>query len=315
MERTFLIFLFALSVLGCNYEDVPPTHRGRVFEAAWLGESNGFIGDILTPGTHNLHGIQNSLHLVQCGEMTVREALEAPSKNGVVFGAEVFVRFTPNCEPNGVEWILDNVRPSMDEGNAPTDDPDYFRKTVTSAQLFNTYIRPSLGMAVRDAFSAVQSDEVNLKRQDIAVAVDQGLRQRLGEVSKDKVRIVNLAQVDLSSIGFPESMKATMEQLANVKTEVELEKERERKVHQEIQTELKQKELATARAQKSATEIDEIGEAVRRNPEYLTYLQAIAQSKATQEMPAALGKLGATQGTVILGEGSMNMFIPQKGGK
>ena len=319
IKMLLLAVLALLSATGCNYEDVPQAHRGRVFEKAWFGESRGFIGDILAPGTHNI-GLANELHLMQCGENTVRESFTAPSKNGVVFGADVYVRFQPNCEDGkSIKWVLDNVRPGSYTSDAPKQTPkeetdpqkevaQYSDKTVTAAQLFSTYVRPALGMAVRDAISAYQSDEINLKRQEIATAIDTGLRDRLSQ-SAEKIEILKISQVDLSAIVFPEAMKGTMEQLANVKTEVELEKERTKKIEQQILAEQKNKELAKVKAQKSSTEIEEIGRAVRENPEYLTYVRLNAEAEMVQGIPKALEFLGEPNSTLVIGDQALGSLL------
>lgn len=342
IKRFVLLLVSLLMVVGCNYEDVPPTHKGRVFEKAAYGESRGFIGGILGPGSHNLGGFNNWLKLVQCTETTVREHYESPSKDGVVFGADVYVRFATNCDdPKAVEWILDNVQPGTflkeseeikaadkdGDGKAdPTvEDETYSKNTVSAAQLFASYIRPTLVPAVRDALSAYSSNEINLNRQAVGTMIDTGLRKRLDDTFKSAKApaVVQLAQVDLSNIVFPKSMVATMEQLANVKTEVELEKEKAKKVEQqgltelqrverEIITEQKNKELARVKAQKVGSEIEEIARASRANPEYEQYLLTQARADAIRGMPKALEFLGEPGMTLVLGDEQLQMLL--KGG-
>lgn len=52
--KKFLLLLGCLLLVGCNLGDVPPAHKGWVFEQSQTGSSRGFIGDMLGPGTHEL---------------------------------------------------------------------------------------------------------------------------------------------------------------------------------------------------------------------------------------------------------------------
>jgi hypothetical protein len=319
-----------LFLTGCNLGDVPPAHKGWVFEQSKFGASNGFIGPVLSPGTHDM-GMENELYLLQCSQSTVRESFSSPSKNGVEFGTDVYVRFSANCDDTkSVEWILKNVQPNpgltlaqaeekpkAKEGEAAAvettaqDTGSYALRTVTAAQLFHTYIRPALGKAVRDAVSRYQSDEVNLQRDAIAKEIETSFRKQL---EAEKIRLVSIAQLDLSRITFPQTMQGTMERLANVKTEVELEKENAKKVDEQILTEKKQKVLAQAKAEKAGTEIEEIGKMIRSNPEYLEYLRVQNESAAIAATPAAFEGLGKGGGTVVFGSGS-SPFNVMLGGK
>ncbi len=331
--RYALLALIALVLSACNLGDVPPAHKGWVFEQSKFGASNGFVGPILSPGTHQL-GTENELYLLQCSQSTVRESFSSPSKNGVEFGTDVYVRFSANCDDTkAVEWILNNVQPNpgltlanadekkpdpKKEGEAPAvettanDASEYALRTVTAAQLFHTYIRPALGKAVRDAVSRYQSDEVNLQRDAIAKEIDSTFRKAL---ESEKTKLVAIAQLDLSRITFPQTMQGTMERLANVKTEVELEKENAKKVDEQILTEKKQKVLAQAKAEKAGTEIEEIGKMVRANPEYLEYLHVQNESAAIEAMPRALEGLGKGGGTVVFGSNGspMQLMLGSKG--
>lgn len=325
--KNLLLALLGLSVIsGCNYEDVPPAHRGRVYESNWFGSSKGFIGDVLPPGTHDI-GINNRLYLVQCSETTTRESFESPSKNGVVFTADVYVRFAANCEESkSVAWILANVQPNPNIGEKAAPTPEGAKtepgaevvlgeRTIGAHQLFVTYLRPALGAAIRDAFSAYQSDEINLKRQEIIKLIDDGFRKRVTDSAAQlkASQIVRIAQVDLSGIGFPAAMAGTMEQLANVKTQVELEKEQARKVDQQIATEQKKKELAQVQAETNGKQITEIGKLIKDHPEYLRYLEVQNEAARIEAWPKAFAHVGEQGGTVVFGSDAMNMFLGKSG--
>ena len=61
----------------------------------------GFYGQVLGPGTY-FTGTYDELHKVECSTMTVREPLWALTKDGVQFGLNVYVRFSPDCSDTGV---------------------------------------------------------------------------------------------------------------------------------------------------------------------------------------------------------------------
>lgn len=130
----------------------------------------------------------------------------------------------------------------------------------------------------------------------------------------ETIKIVRIAQLDLSRITFPGTMQGTMERLANVKTEVELEKETAKKVEEQIKTEAQQKILAKAKAEKAGTEIEEIGKMIRDNPSYLEYLRVQNEASAIDKMPAAFEALGKGGGTIVFGTTSpLNMMLSGKG--
>jgi hypothetical protein len=321
MKLLLLLLVLILTATGCNYEDVPPTHRGRIYERAVMAESRGFIGNVLEPGTRNI-GFNNELYLLQCTEMTVREPFPAPSKNGVTFTADVYVRFSVNCaETKAVTWLFDNVTPGTFVKDAPkkegpveedqqVEKDEYELKTITTSQLFAMYARPTLGAAVRTAMSEFQSDEINQKRGEIARKIEENFLKNLS--GEGDVPRLMIHQVDLSNIGFPQSMQKTMEDLANVKTEVELEKEKKNRTDQEISTEKARKELEQVRASKSAIEVVELGRAMRENPEYAQYVKLQAEAVMMRNLPEAIGKLGSTPGTVILGESPTSLFLGER---
>ena len=318
MKTILIILMLMLATQGCNYEDVPPTHRGRVYEKGIMAESRGFIGEVLAPGTRDI-GINNELYLLQCTEMTVREPFPAPSKNGVTFTADVYVRFSVNCaEKQAVIWVFDNVTPGAfikeapkksgpEEEDQQEDKDSYTKRTVTTAQLFAMYARPTLGAAVRTAISGYQSDEINARRSEIAFKIENDFREHLK--GEEGISRLIIHQVDLSHIGFPPSMQKTMDDLANVKTEVELEKEKKNRTDQEIQTEEARKKLEVVRASKSAIEVAELGRAMRENPEYAQYVRLQAEAAMLRQLPEAIGKLGNTPGTVIFGDNPTSMFL------
>jgi hypothetical protein len=144
--------------------------------------------------------------------------------------------------------------------------------TITTKQLFETFVRPSVGAVVREVVSPYRASEINDKQDEILAQI----RKRFVEtIDAHEGNIIKIYEVSLSNLDFPEAMDA-----ANVDRAVQAilrDKaiaERER-VKAEIETAIVLKELAMRDGQTAAARIDAIGEALQRHPEYLQYdLQA-----------------------------------------
>ena len=101
MFRRIALALAALSLIGCSSQDVPPAHKGRMFDktggaALWVG-GRGFEGPILGPGTYYT-GIYPEIRMVECGQRTVKESLTALTKDGVQFSLDVYVSYSAACD-------------------------------------------------------------------------------------------------------------------------------------------------------------------------------------------------------------------------
>lgn len=311
--KSWLVFLVALLTLsGCNIEDVPQAHVGRVFEQSIVGSSAGFIGPILQPGSHSI-GLNNEMKLVQCSESTVKETMISPASDSITFNFDIYVKFQPNCnDPKAVEWILNNIQPNpslqpvdAQKGGAP--EADKLDHAVSSYQLFYAYVRPALGEALRDAVSGYRSDQINGSRTEISTKLVLGVDTILKSVREKSQRpdVVIASQITLSNIEFPKEMLQKFEQLANKKTETQIEIQEQARVAQEIITEQKKKELAEAKATQQSVQFEEIGKVLRANPEYLEYLRI-------QQLPEVAKNLSANGSTLIVGSDGLNMFL---GGK
>jgi hypothetical protein len=118
MYRRIALALAALSLIGCSSQDVPPAHKGRMFDktaALWIG-SRGFEGPILGPGTYYT-GIYPEIRMVECGQRTVKESLTALTKDGVQFSLDVYVSYSAaSDEEKTVQTLLEKLSP---EGKAP----------------------------------------------------------------------------------------------------------------------------------------------------------------------------------------------------
>lgn len=114
-----LLAIAALS-MGCSSQNVPPAHKGRMFDktgaaALWVG-GKGFEGPVLGPGTYYT-GIYPEIRMVECGQRTVKESLTALTKDGVQFSLDVYVSYSAACdEEKTVQTLLEKLSP---EGKPP----------------------------------------------------------------------------------------------------------------------------------------------------------------------------------------------------
>ncbi len=263
-------------ITGCGSQNVPQAHRGRKFDktglaALWIG-GGGFEGPILGPGTYYT-GIYPEVLMVDCSQRTIKEPLTALTKDGVQFNLDIYVRFSANCDENAaVETLLATLSPAnvavdpkaaKDENTDPIEpNPEL---TITSRQVYATYLRPALGEAVRESVSPFIANDVNVKREEIFEQIKLKFSE---QVSKTKVKFVSVHGINLSNLGFPEQLvhantdRATQSVLKD-KSIAEREK-----VQAEIETAKLDIVKQEVEAQATAKKIDTIGAALHRNPEY-----------------------------------------------
>jgi regulator of protease activity HflC (stomatin/prohibitin superfamily) len=274
-----LLLASLLVATGCATMDIPQAHRGRMFErtGAWKGYrgGRGFVGPVLRPGTAYT-GLYDEVMLVDCSTITQHDPLTVLTKDGVQFGLDMYVRFSANCADESVEQMLATLSPDQE-------------MTITTKQLFETFVRPSIGAVVREVVSPYRASEINDKQDQILSQI----RKRFVEtIDAHEGNLIKIYEVSLSNLDFPEAMDA-----ANVDRAVQTilrDKaiaERER-VKAEIETALVLKQLAEREGQAVAARIDAIGEALQRHPEYMQYdLQA--------KMPEIYQHAGAAGNMVI----------------
>lgn len=273
MFKKILSMCAGLLILGCGTQTIDPTQKGRMIDgtgplALYTG-GKGFTGEVLGPGTYYT-GIYDHIKVVECAQKTPKEALTALTKDGVQFGIDIYIRYSPNCDDNkSVQYILENIAPGF------TNDPAHpeWHNTVFAVQLYELYIRPALGEAVRESVSPVIANDVNAKREEIFVTI----RKKFAEIiSKQNPKLVSISDINMSNLDFPDAMDhANTDRAVQAILKDKAIAEQE-KVKAEIQTTDMRKELAKSEANNIAVKIDTIGAALKRNPEYLEYnLQAM----------------------------------------
>lgn len=156
-----IVGLVMLNV-GCSSQDVPPAHKGRLFEktgvAAFYSGGTGFQGPVLSPGTH-FTGMYNEVRMLDCSTRTFKEPMTSMTKDGVQFALDVYITCSADCDDDkAVGLLLDRLapvgvtsasQPVSGAGNATPDEKDPVEtdpdRAVTSRQVYNTYVRPALG--------------------------------------------------------------------------------------------------------------------------------------------------------------------------
>jgi hypothetical protein len=269
----------AVSVAGCTSADIPQAYRGRMFgrtgPLAFYSGKTGFYGPVLGPGTY-FTGTYNEVHKVECSTMTVREPLTALTKDGVQFGLNVYVRFSPDCTDDGVKTLL---------GSLPVDSQD----DVTAGAVYQTYVQPALGEAAREVISPIKANDVNDQRQVIL----ESIRKRfLDIVARRERHVADVYEVNLTDLEFPDDMnRANTERAVQAILRDKAIAERER-VLAEIKTMETRRDLSERRGEMEAARISQVGEALRRYPTFLTY-------DLQQRMPDIYREAGARGNLVI----------------
>jgi regulator of protease activity HflC (stomatin/prohibitin superfamily) len=286
------MMLSALAV-GCASQDVPQAYRGRLFARtgplAFFAGKVGFSGPVLGPGSY-FTGTYNQIRTVDCSMVTKREALTALTKDGVQFGLDIYVRFAADCSDYSVAILLTMLTPDREEA-------------ITSNKVYETFVRPAVGEAVREVVSPYRANEINDKREEILAAI----RKRFVEIMTAREKqIVIVYEVNLSNLDFPDAMDAAnTDRAVQAILRDKAIAERER-VQAESETMHVRRQLAEREGEMEAARIDKIGEALRRNPDFL---QFDLQSK----MPEIYRQAGANGNLVITAPNPSVVVSPRQG--
>jgi regulator of protease activity HflC (stomatin/prohibitin superfamily) len=274
-----IFFAVALLGTGCASEDIQQAYRGRMFgrtgPLAFYTGKTGFYGPVLGPGTYYT-GTYDEVHKVDCSILTVKEPLSALTKDGVQFGLNIYVRFSADCSDAGVQTLLGTM--PLDEG-----------KSVSASRVYQTFVQPAVGEAVREVVSPIRANDVNDRREEILASI----RKRFLEIIAHREKhITTVYEVNLSNLDFPDDMdRANTDRAVQAILRDKAIAERER-VTAEIQTMAMRRDLSEKEGEAQAVRIERIGEALRKYPEFLQYdLQA--------RMPDIYREAGAKGNLVI----------------
>ncbi len=285
--------LFVVTLLGCSSEDIPPAHKGRMFEKTgfvflWSGHT-GFVGPVLQPGTQYT-GVYNEVRMLDCSTRTFKEPMTSMTRDGVQFALDVYITCGSHCtDDRAVGALLDRLAPqgataktdsapAPGAGQATPDERDPVEsndKAVTSRQVYNTFIRPALGEAVRQAVSGYDANDLNSHRDELFGRIQSKLEKDLGiKIGVDAVddkaplALVSVVNFNLSNFKLPDEMA----QAAADRATQQVLRDKAVAARETIQAETETAKLAVAKAeaeaQAEAKKVDVVGAALHRNPEY-----------------------------------------------
>lgn len=273
--------LIASSLVACSSQDIPQAHKGRVFDktgalAFYVG-GKGFEGDVLGPGTYYT-GIYPEIRMIDCGQRTIKEPLTALTRDGVQFSLDIYVRFSANCdEAAACKQLLATLSPANVPATAPTepkhDDTDPVEAfpllTITSKQVYLTYIRPALGAAVREAVATYGANEINGSRDQMFEKIKTNFESYLDKTTKEgDPKLITIYSINLSNLDFPDQLeKANVDRATQAILKDKAIAERE-KVLAEIETSRLKITQQDVESQAEAKKIDVVGAALKRNQEY-----------------------------------------------
>jgi hypothetical protein len=258
MHRIAPFLCALLGAAGCASQDIPQAYRGRLFDRtgafAFYAGGTGFTGPVLNPGTY-FTGAYNEIRLVDCSMVTGHEPLTALTRDGVQFGLDVYVRFSADCSDDAVAGLLETLTP----------DDEY---SISSSKLYNTFVKPAIGEAVREMISPYRAADLNEKREELLANIRNRFIQLM---SGHERRVVAIQEVNLTHLDFPEQMvAANVDRAVQTILKDKAIAERER-VQAEIETTTMRRQLSEREGDVAAVKIERIGAALHANPEYLQY--------------------------------------------
>lgn len=283
---TIASLLAITTSLGCSSENIPPAHKGRLFEKtgvlAFYSGGTGFSGAILNPGTQYT-GIYNDVRMLDCSTRTFKEPMTSMTKDGVQFALDVYITCSANCDSDdAVKVLLDKLAPIGENtqstaaqtgaGNASPDERDPIEtdpdRDVSSRQVYNTYVRPALGEAVRQAVASYDANDLNSHRQELFDKIKTKLDSDLKPSDPKAPALVSIVNFNLSNFKLPDEMaqaaadRATQQVLRD-KAVAAIET-----IKAETETAKFQVAKSETEAQAEAAKIRVVGKALHENPEY-----------------------------------------------
>ena len=257
-HRAILYLYVILGAAGCASQDIPQAYRGRLFDRtgalAFYAGGTGFTGPVLNPGTY-FTGAYNEIRLVDCSMVTGHEPLTALTRDGVQFGLDVYVRFSADCSDDAVTNLLETLTP----------DDEY---SISSNKLYNTFVKPAIGEAVREMISPYRAADLNEKREELLANIRNRFIQLMAGHERN---VVAIQEVNLTHLDFPEQMvAANVDRAVQTILKDKAIAERER-VQAEIETTAMRRQLSEREGDVAAVKIERIGAALHANPEYLQY--------------------------------------------
>jgi hypothetical protein len=254
--------------------------------AAGYAGGGGFTGKILNPGTY-WTGMYDEVRMVDCSQNTVNETLNSLTKDGVQFGLDVYITYSINCSDKAITKVLGVLSPDDEDG-----------LTITPDKVYKVFVRPAIGEAVRESVSPYRANDINDQREKILADISARFRKSMAEPERE---VVSLQDLVLSNMDYPDEMDhANNERAVQAVLREKAIAERER-VEAEIITAETRQRLAEQEGLVTAAKIDQVGAALRRNPEFLQY-------QMQELMPSIYEKAGA-HGNMVITAPTPSVFV------
>ncbi len=266
-------------MMGCSSQDVPPAHRGQMFDRtgalAFYTGGEGFVGKVLAPGTY-WTGIYDEVRIVDCAQQTKNESLQSLTRDGVQFGLDVRITYRIDCNDEMIGDILGTIQPN--ENNV-----------ITSDIAYKTYVRPAIGEAVREAISPHLANDINRLREKVL----PDIRSRfVSSMERGNRRFVKIGAIALNNMDFPDAMDTANTDRATqgiLREKAVAERER---VEAETETARMRKSLREQEGAAEAARIDAIGAALDRHPQFVQF--------DLQERMSEIYSTAGAQGNLII---------------
>lgn len=272
--KNIIIAVILSGLFACSTQDIPQAHKGRMFEkTGWLagyGGGKGFSGGMLPPGTYYT-GVYNEVRMLDCSTRTIKEPLSSMTKDGVQFAVDIYVSFSANCDDeNAAQSLLSNLAPDgvVPVASANTDSDPIEQNpslTVTSRQVYSTFIRPAIGEVARSAISNYNANDINAHREELFKSIIEKLN---ADLKKNNLNLVKINSVNLSNFKLPDEMANAAADRAT--QQVLKDKSLAEQERIKVETETAKLMVAKQRAESEAeaAKVDTVGAALHRNPEY-----------------------------------------------
>jgi regulator of protease activity HflC (stomatin/prohibitin superfamily) len=273
--KTVLLSAMSLAIVGCSSQNIPQAHKGRMFDKtgamAFYSGGHGFEGPILPPGTYYT-GVYPEIRMVDCSTRTIKEPLTSMTKDGVQFALDVYVTFSANCDEDGaVTLLLQKLAPvGKVEAPAAGDAPDPTETdpelTITSRQVYNTFVRSALGESTRQAISSYDANDIIGHREELYGQITKKLTADLG--ADPKTALVKIISLNLSNSKLPDEMSNAAVDRATQQVLKDKSIAEQERIKVETATAQMRVAQTRAEAEAEAAKIDVVGAALHRNPEY-----------------------------------------------
>jgi len=266
-----------LVIAACGTQDIPQAHKGRMFAKtgvlAFYSGSTGFSGPVLGPGTYYT-GLYNELRILDCSTRTIKEPLSSMTKDGVQFTVDIYVSFSANCDEEASAQSLlaslspEGPQPKPADSASPANaviEVQYPSITITSNQVYYTFIRPAIGEAARSAISNYNANDINAHRDELFKAIVEKLNL---DLNKDNKHFVKINGINLSNFKLPDEMANAAADRATQQVLKDKSLAEQERIKVETETAKLTVAKTKAEADSEAAKIDTIGAALHRNPEY-----------------------------------------------